>query len=146
MTTRSTARPVLPKAGSERVVYIPEALTTLLSEHIATHGTHGADAWLRGRRDEAQPQQRRSPRARGAGACGMHDFTLHDLRHFYASGPIAADCDVVTVLRSLGHSTPSITLDTYAHLWSTAEGRTRTAAAGLMDAAISVRDRSAELR
>jgi integrase len=145
--TRSNAQPVLPKAGSERVVYIPEALTTLLSEHIATHGTHGADAWLFG--DDATRFTRNSAGHlwRGVrGACGMHDFTLHDLRHFYASGLIAAGCDVVTVQRSLGHSTPSITLDTYAHLWSTAEDRTRAAAAGLMDAAFSGRDQSAELR
>ena len=31
-------------------------------------------------------------------------FTLHDLRHFYASGLIAAGCDVVTVQRALGHA------------------------------------------
>lgn len=53
-------------------------------------------------------------------ARAIDDFTLHDLGHFYASGLIAAGCDVVTVQRSLGHSAPSITLDTYAHLWSTA--------------------------
>jgi site-specific recombinase XerD len=29
---------------------------------------------------------------------------LHDLWHFYASGLIAAGCDVVTVQRSLGHA------------------------------------------
>ena len=66
----------------------------------------------------------------------MEAFTLHDLRHFYASGLIASGGDVVTVQRSLGHSSPSITLDTYAHLWPTAEDRTRKAAAGLMDAAL----------
>lgn len=67
--------------------------------------------------------------------CGLEQFTLHDLRHFYASGLIAAGCDVVTVQRALGHSAPSITLDTYAHLWPSAEDRTRKASAGLMDAA-----------
>ena len=46
---------------------------------------------------------------------------LHDLRHFYASGLIAAGCDVVTVQRSLGHAKATTTLDTYAHLWPTAE-------------------------
>ena len=47
----------------------------------------------------------------------MRDFTLHDLRHFYASGLIAAGCDVVTVQHALGHSPPTITLNTYVHLW-----------------------------
>jgi len=145
--TRSNAQVGLPKAGSERVVYIPEALTTLLSEHVATHGTHGTDAWLFG--DDATRLNRNSAGHLWRGvrvACGMDDFTLHDLRHFYASGLIAAGCDVVTVQRSLGHSAPSITLDTYAHLWSTAEDRTRAAAAGLMDAASRDRNQSAERR
>lgn len=145
--TSSNAQVVLPKAGSERVVYIPEALTTLLSEHLVSHGTHGPDGWLFGDEEtrlnrNSAGHQWRSLRV----AIGMDEFTLHDLRHFYASGLIAAGCDVVTVQRSLGHSTPSITLDTYAHLWSTAEDRTRAAAAGLMDAAFGGSDQSAELR
>lgn len=62
----------------------------------------------------------------------MDEFTLHDLRHFYASGLIAAGYDVVTVQHAFGHSSPSITLNTYSHLWPRAEGRTRNAAAGTM--------------
>ena len=58
-------------------------------------------------------------------AAGVDGMRLHDLRHFYASGLIAAGCDVVTVQRALGHSAASITLRTYAHLWPTAEDRTR---------------------
>jgi hypothetical protein len=48
---------------------------------------------------------------------------MHDLRHFYASGLIAAGCDVVT-------------LNTYSHLWPTAEDRTRASAADLMNQAV----------
>jgi integrase len=77
-------------------------------------------------------------------ASGIGEFTLHDLRHFYASGLIADGCDVVTVQRALGHAAPSITLNTYSHLWPTAEDKTRTAgsrliAAVLWDSADSVR-------
>ena len=61
-----------------------------------------------------------------------HD--LHDLRHFYASGLISENCDVVTVQRALGHSSPSVTLNTYAHLWPNADDRTRNAAANLFRA------------
>ena len=57
---------------------------------------------------------------------------LHDLRHFYASGLIAAGCDVVTVQRALGHASATVTLNTYAHLWPTAEDRTRAAAAAML--------------
>jgi hypothetical protein len=60
--------------------------------------------------------------------------TLHDLRHFYASGLIAAGCDVVTVQRTLGHAKATTTLNTYAHLCPTAEDRTRRAAADLLAA------------
>ena len=49
----------------------------------------------------------------------------------FASGLIAAGCDVVTVQHALGHSTPTITLNTYSHLWPQAEDRTRAAAASL---------------
>jgi integrase len=57
---------------------------------------------------------------------------LHDLRHFYASGLIASGCDVVTVQRALGHATATTTLNTYSHLWPTAEDRTRRAAEQLL--------------
>lgn len=67
-------------------------------------------------------------------AAGVAPFKLHDLRHFYASGLIAAGCDVVTVQRALGHSSASITLSTYSHLWPDAGDRTRAAASGLIRA------------
>lgn len=66
---------------------------------------------------------------------GVH---LHDLRHFYASALVAAGCDVVTVQRALGHSSARITLNTYSHLWPTAEDRTRTAATDLMREVLDV--------
>ncbi|MET3901708.1 tyrosine-type recombinase/integrase [Paenarthrobacter sp. 4246] len=67
---------------------------------------------------------------------GIGTFTLHDLRHFYASGLIADGCDVVTVQRALGHAQPSITLNTYSHLWPTAEDKTRTAGSRLIAAVL----------
>ncbi len=62
----------------------------------------------------------------------VRNVRLHDLRHFSASGLITSGCDVVTVQRALGHSSATITLNTYAHLWPTAEDRTRNAAAGML--------------
>ena len=52
------------------------------------------------------------------------ECTVHDLRHFHASGLIAAGRDVVTVQRALGHSSATITLALYSPLWPTAEDRT----------------------
>lgn len=139
--TRRNTLIVSPKAGSERVVYIPEGLATLLSEHVVAHGAQGVDGWLFGDGETRLNRNSsghlwRAVRAR----CGMEQFTLHDLRHFYASGLIADGCDVVTVQRSLGHSSPSITLDTYAHLWPTAEDRTRKASARLLADALHQQD------
>ena len=59
-------------------------------------------------------------------------MTLHDVRRAYASAPMAAGCDVVTVQRALGHAKATTTLSTYARLWSSAEDRTRAAAAALI--------------
>ena len=64
---------------------------------------------------------------------GVPPFRLHDLRHSFASGLIAAGCDVVTVQRALGHAKASTTLETYSHLWPSGADRTRRAAATLVD-------------
>lgn len=40
----------------------------------------------------------------------------------------------MTVQRALGHSKPTVTLNTCAHLWPTVEDRTRKMAQGLIDA------------
>lgn len=61
------------------------------------------------------------------------DFTSHDLRHFYASALIAGGASVKQVQERLGHSSPVITLETYAHLWPGEDDRTRD----VMDAALT---------
>ncbi len=42
---------------------------------------------------------------------------FHSLRHLHASALIAAGIDVVQVSRRLGHANPTVTLNTYAHLF-----------------------------
>jgi integrase len=125
-----------PKYESARTVYLPEALVLELAAFIERHPPVGPEAWLftngpyPWNRNSAGNQWRRLRET-----VGMEEFTLHDLRHYYASGLIAAGCDVVTVQHALGHSSPTITLNTYSHLWPKAEDRTRNAAQGLMAAA-----------
>ncbi|MER7562313.1 tyrosine-type recombinase/integrase [Streptomyces sp. NPDC097941] len=58
--------------------------------------------------------------------------TLHDLRHYYASLLIKHRESVKTVQKRLGHSKPSITLDTYTHLWPTDQDTTRAAVAAVL--------------
>lgn len=52
-------------------------------------------------------------------AAGMEDegVTIHSLRHTYASFAIAQGVDAKTLQMQLGHSSPSITLNTYTALW-----------------------------
>jgi integrase len=53
-----------------------------------------------------------------ARSIGMPEITFHALRHTHASQLIAAGLDVVTISKRLGHSNPTITLSTYAHMFS----------------------------
>ena len=130
-----------PKYGSERTVYIPEGLVTILSEHVRVwRGGDDPDRWLfPSARNENLPAHAATVARwwRLVRADVAIDYRLHDLRHFYASGLIAAGCDVVTVQRALGHSSASVTLDTYSHLWPDANDRTRKAAAGLVEQALA---------
>jgi integrase len=127
-----------PKYGSERTIYAPDGLLELLSQHVAGY-LHGMTGWLYPGKGGAPWHQNtvghhwRKVRA----AAGLEGLHLHTLRHFYASGLIADGCDVVTVQRALGHKSATVTLNTYSHLWPTAEDRTRKAAQGLVMGALA---------
>ncbi|WP_278373410.1 tyrosine-type recombinase/integrase [Brevibacterium casei] len=134
--TNSEIRVGEPKYGSRRTIHVSERLIEVLSRHIADYGiredengqwllSNGGHLFQRG----SAGHYWREARAK----VGMDDFTLHSLRHFFASGLIAAGCDVVTVQHALGHSTPAITLNTYGHLWPNADDKTRSAGTALMD-------------
>jgi integrase len=127
-----------PKYGSERVLFIPDGLVSLLSAHVAAYPP-GPDGWLFTVPSGDPPHQNTvgywwRKTLRDAAVSGIK---LHDLRHYFASGLIAEGCDVVTVQRALGHSKPTTTLNTYAHLWPTADDRTRKAAQSLFDGAMT---------
>ncbi len=121
---RATTEVVPPKHGSERVVYVPDELLTMLARHIETVGVWGDQGWLFAlgghllNRNAAGNQWRKVREAAGL----RERYTLHDLRHFYASGLIADGCDVVTVLKALGHATPTITLNTCGRRRKTRRG------------------------
>ncbi|WP_082690208.1 site-specific integrase [Mycobacterium sp. M26] len=127
-----------PKYGSERTVYIPERLTQLLSEHVARRrpGDDPSRWVFPGRLNDALPVHAATVGRAWRAARGDMTYRLHELRHFFASGLIAAGCDVVTVQRALGHMSATETLKTYAHLWPDADDRTRKAAADLLDQAL----------
>jgi integrase len=129
----ATATEAAPKYESARTIYIAEGLVTILARHVEMVTLHGDDGYLFSHRGFVYNRNSAGKAWRDLRSqVGMAAFTLHDLRHFYASGLIAAGCDVVTVQHALGHSTPSITLNTYSHLWPKAEERTRNGATALM--------------
>jgi integrase len=53
--------------------------------------------------------------------------SFHGLRHTHASQLIDAGVDVVTIARRLGHSSPAITLNVYAHLFRKDDGKAAAA-------------------
>jgi site-specific recombinase XerD len=126
---------VPPKYESERTVYVPDELVMSLAAHVQRRQVTNHDEQLfltsLGRlwhRNNAAEEWRRIREA----ARLPDEITLHTLRHTFASNLIAQGCDVVTVQRALGHSTPSITLNVYSHLWPSAEDKTRSATASFM--------------
>ncbi|MFW3170817.1 tyrosine-type recombinase/integrase [Geodermatophilus sp. CPCC 206100] len=117
-----------PSTAASGEVYLAPSLVDLLAQHVAGHCPKGY--WIfTGETGEPPHQNSIGYRWRTTlTAAGLTGVKLHDLRHFYASGLIASGCDVVTVQRSLGHAAATTTLNTYSHLWPTAEDRTRRAA------------------
>jgi integrase len=128
-----------PKSGSNRTIFLPDELIAILGEHVATHTPDGdPDRWLFSD-DQGRPWHDNSVtwRWRGTRTATGVKSRLHDLRHYYASGLIAAGCDVVTVANALGHASTATTHKTYLHLWHTAEGRTREAASEMARQALA---------
>ena len=54
-------------------------------------------------------------------------YGLHSFRHFAASALISAGLDVVTVSGALGHCNSGTTLNTYSHMFQTAQARVSNA-------------------
>lgn len=131
---RDTVEIRAPKYGSERAVYLADGLLAILAEHVGANPGDDLDRWMfygtagRPPHQNSVGHQWRAART----AASLPDVRLHDLRHYYASGLIAAGCDVVTVQRAMGHASATVTLSTYSHLWPTAEDRTRQAVEQMM--------------
>ena len=87
-----------PKYGSERTVFVAGRLVELLAQHVeAGHGSAVLPSWLFLGEGGLPPHQN-TVGYRWRKTClaaGVEGITLHDLRHYYASGLIAAGCDVV---------------------------------------------------
>lgn len=133
-----------PKYESERTIYLPDELVAILAEHVRQHTPDGEPTrWLFSEDGRPWHDNLADYRWRSTRTDAGLSFKLHELRHYLASGLIAAGCDVVTVQRAMGHASAMTTLSTYAHLWPSAEDKTRAAASDILAAVLSARPKQA---
>lgn len=136
----------LPKGGKTRRVPLPTHVQEALAAHLALHPPvnttlpwetpegprHQAalilttELGLPVRRDRFNDRVLK-PAIIAAGLPPTRDNMTHALRHWYASTLLHSGESVRTVADNLGHSTPTITLNIYAHFMPDAAERTRNA-------------------
>ena len=63
---------------------------------------------------------------------GLPAGSFHALRHTHASILISEGVDILTISRRLGHSKPSVTLDTYGHLIKGTDAAAAKALVGML--------------
>lgn len=112
--------------GSKKAVPIPQELAFALSESVRRWpGEYVVtDGYGRGAGPDRLSEAVREARV----ALKLPDgLNYHALRHHYASMLIAQGASVLEVCAAMRHKRPSITLDTYSHLFPTAEATVRAA-------------------
>lgn len=113
-------------SGEDRVVALPAGLLGVLLVHRLAQDSERAD-WGDAYRDHGLVFTRPGgdPLAPGwtsdlfdelREAAGLRRITLHGLRHGHASLMLASGADITRVSKRLGHSSITITADTYSHL------------------------------
>lgn len=111
--------PLKSHAGKRSVVLLPQ-LGRLLREHRLASGYSGPTDYVFASANGSPLHYRSASRGldRAAKAAGLGRVRSHDLRHGFASHLILdLGVDIVQTSRMLGHASPSITLDTYSHLF-----------------------------
>jgi len=122
---------VAPKSwAGRRTVPVPAALRQYLLEHRLVRGRRSG---LFFGRDDGRPfsNQATTERARRRWRrAGLEPIGLHECRHTFASLMIAAGVNAKTLSAYMGHTSVTITLDRYGHLFPGSESE----AAALLDA------------
>ena len=111
-------------AGSERTIPLTKytharlsALKRASAERAREMGVPFGDPYILGTQEpDSRPYNPTQLGKDFSAFCKMHGFecTFHDLRHTFATMMIASGCDVRTVASYLGHSSVTMTLETYA--------------------------------
>jgi integrase len=116
-----------PKSkGSRRTIPLPDLVLDALSLHLAAYPSDG----LVFTNTEGRPVLKNRLTVtfrKAAEKAGLEGVSFRDLRHHYASLLIHGGESVKAVQARLGHSSASITLDVYSHMWPDSEDRTRNA-------------------
>jgi integrase len=120
-------RAPLKTRAATRDIPLPPQLAALLRRHKLA-SRHSAESDYVFATGSGTPLSSRNVERRGLGhaadkaglnADGQPRLRVHDLRHTYASHLIIdLKLDIAQVSRILGHARPSITLDTYTHLYN----------------------------
>jgi integrase len=124
--------------AGQRDIALPDLVVDVLREHRRQYlqtrlalgfGKITADTLLFSRIDgrPCSPNTFSKEWAKRAADVGLAEITFHALRHTHASHLIDAGVDVVRISKRLGHSSPTVTLDTYAHLFARREDKSAAA-------------------
>ncbi len=128
-TTVVAFAPVKDRSNRPRVIPLPSTVHAALVEHVRVYGL-GPDG-LVFTNDHGRPVRRSAFSDMWLSAAGPLGIPkgegYHLLRHFYASVLIRSGESVRVVQDRLGHTSPMITLSTYAHLWPEDDDSTRAA-------------------
>lgn len=114
-----------PKSGRTRTVPIPLSLVPDLAEHLDSAVADDGEALLFAN-DRGEPLRhayhyRRHFRPAAERAGLPSDLRFHTLRHTYAALLIAEGAHPRSIMERMGHSSITVTLGTYGHLFPALE-------------------------
>lgn len=133
--------PVKDRRNRARTIPLPQVVVDALAAHVAEFGLGPEGLLFTAPEGGALRRQKFSEvwsrTARPLGIPTGDGF--HLLRHFYASLLIRAGESVKTVQERLGHTSATMTLDIYGHLWPGDEDRTRAAVDSVLGAGLDTK-------
>lgn len=105
------------KSSKHRTVPLPTALVSILKAYRLAEPWKGELCFPNERGEMVSPNAKlEAVLHKALERTKLSRIRVHDLRHVFASHFVMGGGDIFTLQRILGHSTPQLTSDTYAHL------------------------------